>query len=69
MTVKHRRNRIEVYKGKDGDYWWRLRASNGKVRADSSEGYRRLGACLNAAEGVRLAFVTAEITWPKEKEK
>ena len=31
--------KFEVYKDKAGEWRWRLRASNGKIIADSGEGY------------------------------
>lgn len=37
--------RFELYKGKDGDWLWRLRVQNGNVIADSAEGYRRREDC------------------------
>ena len=30
---------FEVYEGNDGDYYWRLRDSNGEIIADGAEGY------------------------------
>ena len=37
--------RIEIYKGRDGRWYWRMRARNGRVVADGSQGYaRRRGA-------------------------
>lgn len=41
--------KFEIYKGKDG-FRWRLKASNGKILADSAEAYsrkKRLIAALN----------------------
>lgn len=32
--------RFKVYKGQNGDWYWRLVADNGKIIADSAEGYR-----------------------------
>ena len=32
----------EFYRGADGDWRWRVRAANGKITADSAEGYRNL---------------------------
>jgi uncharacterized protein YegP (UPF0339 family) len=39
-----------VYKDTDGHYRWRLQAKNGKVIADSGEGYVRKAACLRGIE-------------------
>ena len=40
--------RIEVYRGKDGQWYVRLRASNGQV-VNVTEGYTRKGSALRAA--------------------
>jgi uncharacterized protein YegP (UPF0339 family) len=47
-----RRARFEVYEGHHGDWYWRLRASNGKIIADSAEGYRRKRAAIKAVNRV-----------------
>ena len=33
--------KFEVYKDKAGEYRWRLLSSNGRIAADSGEGYTR----------------------------
>ena len=35
-----------VYKDNRGEWRWRLRASNGKIIADSGEGYKNKQDCL-----------------------
>lgn len=40
---------FEVYKDKKGEFRWRIVAVNGKIVADSSEGYRRKDSCIKAA--------------------
>ena len=40
-----------VYKDKDGCYRWRYRSSNGKIIADSAEGYNNKADCIN---GIRI---------------
>lgn len=37
----------EVYVGKDGDWRWRIVASNGRIVADSAEGYEDRADCLS----------------------
>lgn len=37
--MSERRAWFEVYRDAAGDYRWRLRASNGRIVADSAEGY------------------------------
>jgi uncharacterized protein YegP (UPF0339 family) len=41
--------RLDVYKDSKGEWRWRVRAQNGKVMADSAEGYKRRGACRGSA--------------------
>lgn len=36
-----RANRLTVFRGKSGQYYWRLRAPNGRIVCDGSEGYTR----------------------------
>ncbi len=42
-------NKLEIYRDKQKQYRWRLRASNGRVLADCSEGYRRRIDCVSIA--------------------
>lgn len=37
----------ELYRDSRREWRWRLRASNGRILATSSEGYRRKDDCLN----------------------
>lgn len=46
---------VIVYRRQSGDWYWRARARNGRILADGSEGYKRLGACLAAMQGVTNA--------------
>lgn len=39
-----------VYKDKKGEWRWKLRAKNGKIIADSGEGYKRRRDCVNGAQ-------------------
>lgn len=49
--------RFELYRQADGDWRWRLRATNGNVVADSAEGYRRREDC---ERGVALVKSSAD---------
>ena len=56
MSVPH----FEIYRDTAGDWRWRLRAANGRIVADSAEGYasrrnvlRATGALCDAVDGVR----------------
>ena len=42
--------RIEVYEGRDGDWYWRMVANNGKTIADGAEGYENRSNALRAAK-------------------
>lgn len=41
-----------VYRDTAGEWRWRIVAANGRVVADSGEGYKRRGACLRMAERI-----------------
>ena len=38
--------KYEIFEGKDGLWYWRLRARNGRIIADGAQGYRRRRGCL-----------------------
>lgn len=44
---------FEVYKDNAGEWRWRFRASNGKIIADSSEGYKNQQDCLYGRDLVK----------------
>jgi uncharacterized protein YegP (UPF0339 family) len=44
-----RTNRLQVYEDKHGEWRWRLRAPNGRIIADSAEGYVNRSGALRAA--------------------
>ena len=48
-----RRAKLEIYRDARGEWRWRLRASNGRILADSGEGYRRRASVRKAVECVR----------------
>jgi uncharacterized protein len=43
---------IELYQDAVGQWRWRMQAANGRIVADSGEGYRRRDAALKAAQRV-----------------
>ena len=47
--------RFSVYKDREGNFRWRLRAANGLTIADSGEGYTRERDAKRAVRGVKLA--------------
>jgi uncharacterized protein len=50
--------KVIVFRSKDRDYRWSLRADNGEVIADSGEGYRRKSYAIKKAEEL---FPNAEL--------
>jgi len=38
--------KVMFYRDKAGEWRWRLKATNGRIVADSGEGYQRLRDCL-----------------------
>lgn len=52
-----RRPKIEVYADEAGEWRWRVRAGNGRILADSGEGYRRRRDCV---AGLRLLFAALD---------
>lgn len=41
--------RLRVYRDKAGEWRWRVFSRNGRIMADSGEGYRRQSSCRDAA--------------------
>jgi len=52
--------RFVLYKS-GGGFRWRLKAANGKIVADSGEGYRTKAACRNTIELIQQEAAAAEI--------
>lgn len=50
MTTKTAaKGRVEIFRGLGDEWYWRARASNGKVVGDGSEGYSNRSNCRRAA--------------------
>lgn len=47
---------FHVYKDDAGEWRWHLKAANGRIVADSGEGYRDRGDCIHAIEVVRSLY-------------
>jgi uncharacterized protein YegP (UPF0339 family) len=45
--------KFQIYKDSRNEWRWRLKAANGKIVADSSEGYATKQACLHGIELVK----------------
>jgi uncharacterized protein YegP (UPF0339 family) len=43
------------YKDKTGEWRWRLKSSNGRILADSGEGYTGEQECLDAIDRVKAS--------------
>ncbi|MES3001356.1 MAG: DUF1508 domain-containing protein [Pseudomonadota bacterium] len=56
---KLRKGKVEFYKDRKGQHRWRLIASNGRVVADSAEGYVTKAACENGFVAVASLVETA----------
>jgi len=48
--------KVEVYRGKDGGWRWRVKARNGRIVADSAEGYRRQADCRKGMQRAAQAL-------------
>ena len=53
--LSERKTHVTYYYSKDanGEWRWHLKASNGKIRADSGEGYKNKAECIAAIEDVK----------------
>lgn len=47
--MTYARDRVDVFRGKDGDWWWR-RWTGSRKTAGSLEGYRRKAYCIIQAK-------------------
>jgi len=57
--------RVSFYRDRKKNWRWRAsRIRNGKVMADSAEGYRRPGECIRAAEILFAANPDVEFQFP-----
>ena len=54
--------KFEIYKDAKGEFRWTLFSRNGKIIADSGEGYKRKGKCRRIIERIILNVGTAKIT-------
>ena len=56
-------SQFEVYTDKAGEWRWRFRASNSKIIADSSEGYKEKSDCLHGIDLVKKEAPNAKIVY------
>jgi len=59
MTTKAKTYGFHVYKDTRGEWRWRLTARNGRIVADSGEGYRNRGNALRAIAATRAIAAKA----------
>ncbi|UCH32467.1 MAG: DUF1508 domain-containing protein [Candidatus Bathyarchaeota archaeon] len=54
---------FEVYEDQAGEWRWRFRASNGRVIATSSEGYKNRQDCVHGTGLVKREAIGAKIVY------
>lgn len=54
---------FQAYEDRAGEWRWRLRAANGRIIADGSEGYKNKQDCLHGIDLVKKEAPTAEIVY------
>ncbi len=59
MAKRH--EKFEIFRDGDGEFRWRLRAKNGKIVADSGEGYKKRKDCVRGME------ITMRAGWYTER--
>ena len=59
--------RFEYFRGKDGNYYWRLKAGNHQIVATGGEGFASPSNVKRSIENVKVEIGKAEIEWKKEK--
>jgi uncharacterized protein len=52
--------KFHIYKDSTGEWRWRLKAANGKIVADSGEGYPSKQSCRNGIDLVKAAMVVED---------
>lgn len=62
--MKTRQATATMYRDQNGEYRWRLRATNGRIVADCGEGYKTKGGCergyLSAMQCISAARVVED---------
>jgi uncharacterized protein YegP (UPF0339 family) len=53
--------KFELYKSPNGEYRWRLKATNGQVIATGGEGYSSKAAAQNGIESVKRSAADASV--------
>ena len=50
------------YKDRAGEWRWQFKAPNGKIMADSGEGYKELSSCTSAIRVIKREAPKAKLT-------
>ncbi len=69
MKGTMKRPTFTIYRDSKKEFRWRLQAKNGKITADSGEGYKELRKCQYAIDRVREEAASAILKyedWSKE---
>ena len=53
--------KFEIYKDARGEYRWRFKASNGRIIADSGEGYQNKSDCAGGIQLVKTHAPNAPV--------
>ncbi len=56
-------NKFKIYQDSKKEWRWTLTASNGRILADSGEGYKRKQACLRAIKATQKPHI---LSWDLE---
>jgi uncharacterized protein YegP (UPF0339 family) len=56
--------KIIIFRDEKNEWRWRLIAKNGRIVADSGEGYKRRAAILRTIERIRVGFGAAPLIQP-----
>jgi uncharacterized protein YegP (UPF0339 family) len=57
--------KFEIYQSKNGEYRFRLKASNGQIIA-TGQGYKSKASCLNGIESVKKNAPEADVVESKD---
>src|SRR5262249_29569881 len=61
--------KFELYKDKEMEFRWRLKAANGKILATSGQGYKAKAACLNGIKRIQKDADSGNIKFELYKDK
>lgn len=56
-----------IYQGRDRNWYWRLKAKNNRIIADSGEGYTNKGDCVAIVETIQKQVEFAAVRYSKAK--